>query len=105
MVKQRWAMRVRPRLDSLAERLAKPVIVSEIGYRTSSDCLTLPFVRHSAAPADPSCQAQGYVAALANVLPDPMVTGIFIWAWSLPPFAPNGQPGAQILHRFFGTLH
>ena len=81
------------------------MIVSELGYRTTADCLSKPFVRFSSAPFDPTCQAQGYAAALANMVPDPHVSGVFIWGWSLPQFAPNWQPGAEVIRRWYANLN
>jgi hypothetical protein len=104
LVNERWAARIRPRVDSFAERLGKPVIVSELAYRTTADCLSKPFVRFSSARPDPTCQAQGYAAALGNMVPDPHVTGVFIWGWSLPLFGPKWQPGATVLKRWFSTM-
>ncbi|MGO8947668.1 MAG: glycoside hydrolase family 113 [Ktedonobacterales bacterium] len=88
-------------LDNLAARLGKPLILSEIGYRDSSDAVYKPFLRSTDAPPDPGEQAGAYAAALQDTMHDPYIDGIFFWAWSLPPFSPNWLPAANVLHHWY----
>ncbi len=88
-------------LDTFAARLGKPVLISEIGYKNSSDAVYQPYVHTTSAPADPEEQAAAYNAALLNSLHDPFIAGIFFWAWSLAPFSPNWQPAANVLHQWY----
>ena len=99
-----WHDRVGRHLDRNAKRLGKPVVISEIGYRSSADCLSQPYRWRSRAPFDPACQADAYWAAMHDIASDPHVRGIFVWAWSVPVFEPNGLPGARVLREWFSAL-
>ncbi len=76
-----WAQIVKPIIDGLATELGKPVIITEIGYRNSSNTLYSPFFPQLNSPADPAEQAGAYNAALSNVVPDSNIEGIFFWGW------------------------
>jgi hypothetical protein len=90
-------------LDTTSARLGKPILISEVGYRNSSDALYEPFLHSTGAPSDPAEQAGAYQAALQNTVPDPHIAGIYFWAWSIPPFAPNWLPAAGVLHRWYDS--
>ena len=96
-----WYDDVETLLDNTSVRLGKPILISEIGYRNSSDTLYEPFLQSTSAPPDPAEQAGAYQAALQNTVPDPHIAGIFFWAWSLPPFSPNWLPAAGVLHHWY----
>ncbi len=98
-----WRERVQAPLDAYAAEFGKPIILSEIGYRNSADCLFVPYQKVTAAPSDPAEQAAAYNAAVQDSLDDPWITGIYFWAWSLPPFSPNWLPAAQVLHRWYNS--
>jgi hypothetical protein len=85
-------------LDTFAVRLGKPVLISEIGYRNSSDALYEPYLHSTTAPPDPQEQAAAYNAALQDSIHDPNIAGIFFWAWSVPPFSPNWLPAANAFY-------
>lgn len=99
-----WANKVRAPLDALSKATGKPVLISEIGYRNSTDALYLPF---SSTPTpdskpDPALQAEAYDATMKNVVEDTMIVGVYFWAWSAgPPFAPNNLPAASVLHKWY----
>jgi len=96
-----WYDHVEILLDNASLRLGKPMLISEVGYRNSSDAVYEPFLHSTAAPPDPEEQAGAYQAALQNTIPDPHIAGIFFWAWSLPPFSPNWLPAATVLHHWY----
>jgi hypothetical protein len=99
-----WREKAGSYLDDLALRLGKPVFISEIGYRDSTDALYTPWEPKTGAPTDPEEQAGAYNAALADASVDPDIIGIFIWAWSVPGFEPNWRPAAQALHRWYTSI-
>ncbi|HEV2474861.1 MAG TPA: hypothetical protein VGT44_01445 [Ktedonobacteraceae bacterium] len=41
---------------------------------------------------------------MQNIAADMHINGVFIWAWSFPPFAPNGKPAAQVLRQWFSMI-
>lgn len=96
-----WQQKIKLRLDALSLQLGKPVLISEIGYRASSDALYNPWERNTSASTDPGEQAAAYRAALSNILFDSHIQGVFFWAWSVELFAPNERPAAAVLHEWF----
>jgi hypothetical protein len=98
-----WRLWILSKLDRFAERLGRPIILSEIGYRNSTDALFNPYDHATKAHPDPQEQAAAYDAALQNVIPDPNIEGIYFWAWSLPYFQPNWQPAAAVLHKWYNS--
>lgn len=96
-----WQYKIGDMLDTLSRDSGKPIVLSEIGYRNSADALYQPWQWKSAAPADPDLQAAAYEAALQNIIRDPYIAGAFFWGWSVPAFAPNWLPAAQVMHRWY----
>ena len=100
-IPERWAAIVGTRLDTFAIALRKPLFISEVGYRNNSDAMFKPYLQTSDAPHDPKLQAALYDAALMFALSDHHITGIYFWAWSLPPFSPNWLPAARVLKSWY----
>ena len=96
-----WRQIVRRRLDALALRLGKQVVISEIAYRNSTDTAYYPFKSTTKAAPDPAEQAAAYNAALQNSVADPLIAGIYFWGWSIPTFQPNWLPAAQTMRRWY----
>jgi len=88
-------------LDALALQLRKPVLISEIGYRDTSDALYHPWETQTSAATDLEEQMAAYDAALANTITDTFIQGIFFWAWSFPLFEPNQRPAARVLYHWY----
>lgn len=80
------------RLDALAERYGKPVIVAEVGLRSAVGAAAKPWesAEERAASPDPLLQAQVLADWLA-VLDRPSIRGVLIWRWFTNPDA--GGPG------------
>lgn len=91
-----WKSSVLPQLDTMSEQVGKPIILTEIGYRNTSDCLSIPWLWHSSAPADPALQGAAYQAALAMAAGDRHIAGIYFWAWQDGQFHPAG-PAIQAM--------
>ncbi len=98
-----WKTTIKSALDKLAIHLNKPLIISEIGYRNSADTLYHSWLPYStASPPDPAEQAAACDAALANVISDPHIEGIFFWGWdNVNGFKLSGQPAAQVLNHWY----
>ena len=98
-----WKNIVKSALDNFSLRLGKPVIISEIGYRNSADTLYHPWVPYSTvSPPDPEEQAAACDAALANVIPDPHIDGIFFWGWdNVDGFKLSGQSAIEVLNKWY----
>ncbi|MFL5691322.1 MAG: glycoside hydrolase family 113 [Ktedonobacteraceae bacterium] len=98
-----WKTHIKFALDAFSLHLHKPMIISEIGYRNSADTLYKSWLPYSAlSQPDPAEQAAACNAALANVIPDPHIVGIFFWGWDgVDDFKLAGQPAAGVLNRWY----
>ncbi|GAC1382207.1 MAG: hypothetical protein NVSMB33_09400 [Ktedonobacteraceae bacterium] len=98
-----WKTIVKSALDNLAIHLNKPVIISEIGYRNSADTLYDSWSPSSTvSPPDPEEQAAACDAALANVIPDSHIAGVFFWGWDgVGGFKLSGQPAIHVLNKWY----
>lgn len=100
-IQQVWQSQFLPLLDAYGTAAGKPILLSEIGYRNTTDALYQPWVHSTNAPADPQLQAAAYEAALRAALGDQHIDGIYFYAWSNDQFAPNNLPAAAVLHRIY----
>jgi hypothetical protein len=99
-----WRDLIKSRLDRLALRLNKRIVLSEIGYRNSADALYQAWSPLSDAPADPEEQAEAYNAALTNIMSDPQIGGVFFWGWdNVARFSIKGQKAAAVLHQWYSA--
>jgi hypothetical protein len=99
-----WHQKVGLALDTFAAQLGKPVLLSELGYRDTAYAGYNPWQIQVNEPQDDSEQAALFNAALQNIAADTHIAGVFVWAWSFPPFAPNRKPAALVLHRWYTQL-
>jgi len=86
-----WQARMRAiagRLDALAARREKPVVVGEIGLRSAAGAAARPWesTEERASSPDPGLQA-AVIADWLAALNRPSVTGILIWDWLTDPDA------------------
>lgn len=96
-----WRDRILPLLDQLSTRSGKQIILSEVGYKNSTDALFNPWNASTNAPSDPRLQADAYQAAVQAAFSDPHVVGIYFWGWSMGTYAPNNLPAATMLHKLY----
>jgi hypothetical protein len=105
---RRTTMRaIADRLDRLAARYEKHIVVGEIGVRSAAGAAAKPWesmAERSSTP-DPELQA-AVIADWLDALDRPAVTGILIWNWLTDPgaggrsdtdFTVQGKPAEQIL--------
>jgi hypothetical protein len=107
-VERRRTMRaVTARLDALAERTGKSIVVAEIGLRSAQGAAAKPWesAEERATAADPSLQA-GVLADWLSALDRPSIRGIMIWRWFTDPdaggpadtdFTVQGKPAERVL--------
>ena len=97
-----WRDKVKRAIDNFAIHIGKPVLISEIGYRNTTDALYHSWETESSAPPDPIEQAAAYNAALGNVMSDPYIAGIFFWGWDgVGAFKLAGQPAVVVLREWY----
>ena len=105
---RRDAMRaVADRLDTLAARTGKPILVGEIGLRSAVGAAAKPWesAEERASAPDPALQAQVLADWLA-ILDRPSIQGVLIWRWFTDPnaggstdtdFTVQGKPAEKVL--------
>lgn len=93
-----------PKLDAFSEKVGKPVILSEIGYRKSADALFHTWESSNHGPIDLQEQAAAIQAALQCLLPDPHIQGTFLWGWhDTGPFDLEQAPAADVINSIYST--
>lgn len=99
-------------LARLHARTDRPVLFTEIGYRSASSTASAPWrwpeQEGEAIDADSLLQAKCYRAFLSTVGRVPWLAGAIIWKWhseaenSRPTgFTPQGKPAERVLRRWF----
>jgi hypothetical protein len=100
-------MAVMERLETLSNRIGKPVVVAEIGLRSAKGAAAKPWesAEERATSVDPELQADVLADWLA-VLDRPAIHGVLIWRWFTDPaaggledtdFTVQGKPAEQVL--------
>lgn len=95
------------RLDVLAERIGKPIIVGEIGLRSALGAAARPWesAEERVSLPDPALQAS-VLADWLTILNRPTVGGVLIWRWFTDPnggglrdtdFTVQGKPAERVL--------
>lgn len=110
-----WRKRL-PQLATLAQRFGKPIVFTEIGYRSTPDAAVDPwrwpdFSDASKYRTDNTLQARCYQAFFDVVWPQPWFGGAYFWKWyPAPPrhpqrltvgFTPQGKPALEVLRQGF----
>jgi hypothetical protein len=95
------------RLDALASRVGKPILVGEVGIRSAQGAAAAPWqsAEERVAPADSQLQAD-VIADWLSVLDRPSVHGVLVWRWFTDPagggptdtdFTVQGKPAEAVL--------
>jgi Glycoside Hydrolase Family 113 len=98
---------VTQRIDALATRYSRPVIVGEVGLRSAAGAAAEPWqsAEERAAKPDPQLQA-AVLADWMRALDRPSVRGVLVWRWLSDPraggiedtdFTVQGKPAAEVL--------
>lgn len=100
------------RLKSLAKRWNKPVIFTEIGYRSIDGTNRTPWDYSVIAPLDLQEQADCYQAVFETFAGQDWWGGVFWWNWEADPnhggpvnrdYTANGKPAENVLRKFYGA--
>jgi hypothetical protein len=97
-------------LRRLAEKQGKPVLLTEIGYRSIEGAVAAPWQVGGEAPIDLEEQADAYRAALQTLWGQPWLAGLYWWNWDADPdkggqfdndYTPYGKPAEAVLRSFY----
>ncbi|MBN1814209.1 MAG: hypothetical protein JXA14_20390 [Anaerolineae bacterium] len=97
-------------MASLAEKYDRPILLTEIGYRSADGTIKTPWDWDDL-PLDLEEQAHAYEAALAVLWDRPWLAGIYWWNWDVNPqksgpedkgYSPHGKPAEDVLRAYYG---
>jgi hypothetical protein len=97
-------------MAGLAEKYGKPILITEIGYRSADGTIRTPWDWEDL-PLDLEEQADAYEAALAALWNQPWLAGIYWWNWDVNPqkggledngYSPHGKPAEDVLRTYYG---
>lgn len=98
-------------LRRVSERAGRPVLFTEIGYRSVGYAAETPWrwpSRHEDAVPDDTLQARLYEAFFERLWPEPWLAGAILWKWHpggerLRPtgFSPQNKPATAVIRRWF----
>ena len=103
----------RAKLQNLAERWNKPLILTEIGCRSVLGGAQNPWDWQRQGPVDLTVQANFYEAALRAVEGRSWLRGLYWWQWSPDPdeggagdtgYTPHGKPAEEVLKTWYARL-
>lgn len=104
-------------LEALHARTGKPIVFTEVGYKSLRGSLAEPWVWKTAGEEDYALQRDAYAAMFASVWGRPWFGGAFVWKWhpalgapSVPPagrerdFTPQGKPALEVIRSYYRGL-
>lgn len=98
------------RLAALSRRWHKPIVFTEIGYRSASHATQHPWLVDRDAPVDLDLQVAAYEAFFEAVWPEAWFGGVYWWKWFTRPdhggpddndYSPRGKPAEAVLRRHY----
>jgi hypothetical protein len=103
------ARRQARRLEAVARRAGRPLLLVEAGFPTHGRAAIAPWEERDGGPVDLEAQADAYDALLSTFWPLPFVEGVYWWKWfSDEPSAPGrcshcfaGTPAEGVVRRFY----
>lgn len=109
-LEQTWRSH-RKTLAALHERTGRPVLFTEIGYRSARSAAAKPWrwpERGGDVPPDSALQARCYSAFLSTMGMVDWFEGAIVWKWhprrgerGATDFTPQGKPAERVLYRWF----
>ena len=95
------------RIDAIAARTQRPVILTELGYPTTPAPWVEPWREARGSGAVPAEQARAFAAMLGAVRAHPAVRGFFIWKYESDPartdaegYLPKGKPAETVIRKY-----
>ncbi|MCS6914305.1 MAG: hypothetical protein RMK29_20740 [Myxococcales bacterium] len=100
----------RERMERLAARLGRPLLLTEVGYPSQAGAAARPWDERAQAPVDLEEQRRLYEAFRRVWLGVPHVSGAYFWNWfgwggpASPAYTPRGKPAAREIQIFFHEI-
>ena len=101
------------RLAAFAERVGKPIVFTEVGYRSVMGAAHEPWLWRTRKPENATLQARCYEAAFRTFWREPWFRGAFWWKWyphgagahpyEDAAFTPQGRPAEKVLANWYGA--
>ncbi len=102
------------RLEALHERTQKPIVFTEVGYKSLKGSLLEPWLWGTEGDRDDRLQRDAYAAMFASVWDKPWFGGVFVWKWhpalgapdAAPErhardFTPQGKPALDVIRAYY----
>jgi hypothetical protein len=102
------------RLDALAARTGKPIVFTEVGYRSLTGSLAEPWLWSTDGTTDLALQRDAYAAMFESVWERAWFGGAFVWKWqprlgtpqtpaprTENDFTPQGKPALEVMRAFY----
>jgi hypothetical protein len=100
-----WRSVIQSQLDAFSLAIDKPILISEIGYRDTSDALYHTWSTTSSASTSQIEQAGAYDAALSDIQGDGHIVGFFPWGWSnVGNMTVKGMQAAGMIKKHYQNL-
>jgi hypothetical protein len=100
------------RLARLAAHWDRPVLFTELGYRSVDFAAQYPWKFDDTTPVNLQLQADAYTAFFEAVWPKPWFAGVHWWKWrsslddggaNNDDFTPRSKPAEEVLRQFYRT--
>ncbi len=107
------------RLGALAHRTGKPIVFTEVGYKSVAGSVAAPWKWDFAGALDLDLQRDAYRAMFTSLWSQPWFRGTFLWKWHPDPaardswwrrrapdriqrdFTPQGKPALEVVREFY----
>lgn len=109
-IMESWQTIDRDQIQPLQTRIGKPVIFTEIGYRSVTNAHTRPWDYEMGGSYDPTEQVNSYEALLRYWDQRSYMSGVLIWDWHVDPnyggsgntdYTPRNKPAEDTIKRWF----
>lgn len=95
-------------LAKVSSKIQKPILFTEIGYRSNDYALEKPWETDYSGPPNEKIQALAYQSVFETVWKEPFMAGMLVWKWfplkhthDEDTFSPQNKPAIQILRKAY----
>jgi len=97
-------------IEPWQRKIDKPVIFTEIGYKSCTDAFDEPWQQNCRGELDLEAQANGYEALLESFWDKPWFYGVYWWCWGVNPrmggelnrgFTPQNKPAQNVIKDWY----